>query len=256
MGPKGLAAILIDTGAGLVLIDGALPESAPAILGRIRALGYRPRDIRLILNTHAHFDHAGGIAALQAASGAEVRASEASAAVLRTGQVAVDDPQHGVLRSLPPVAQVSVLAPGEVIHMGHVTLKALDTPGHTHGGTSWAWRECAGRRCLDIVYADSLSAASAPGYRYTDATHLARAEAEFKASFAALEHVPCDILVTPHPEASDFWQRVARRRNDRNALVDAAACRQYAARARAGWEDRKAVDADAEKSAAAERARP
>lgn len=242
VGPHGLGVILIDTGAGLVLIDGALPESAPGILARVRALGHDPREIRLILNTHAHSDHAGGIAALQAASGATVRSSGGSAPVLRTGRPARDDPQLGVLRAFPPVPRVAEFAPGEVIRLGRISLVPLDTSGHTHGGTSWSWQDCEGARCLHLVYADSLSAVSAVGYRYTDPAHLAQADTEFAASFAALEAAPCDILVTPHPDASGLWARIARRGNDADALVDPNACRDYAARARKGWEERKAAE--------------
>jgi metallo-beta-lactamase class B len=240
VGPHGLGAILIDTGDGLVLIDGALPESAAGILRRVRALGHDPHDIRLILNTHVHFDHAGGIAAIQAASGAEVRASHDSAATLRTGELANDDPQHGLSLGFAPAARVTEFAPGEAIRLGRITLVPLATAGHTHGGTSWSWQDCEGRRCLHLVYADSLTAVSADGYRYTDPAHAARTEAEFAAAFAALEAVPCDILLTPHPEASDFWERIARRHRLPDALVNTQACREYAARGRSGWEERKA----------------
>jgi metallo-beta-lactamase class B len=242
VGPHGLGAILIDTGAGLVLIDGALPESAPGILRRVRALGHGPHDIRLILNTHVHFDHAGGIAAIQAASGAEVRASHDSAATLRTGEPADDDPQHGLVQAMAPVARVTEIAPGETIRLGRMTLTPLATSGHTHGGTSWSWQDCERRRCLHLVYADSLNPVSADDYRYTDPAHAARAEAEFSAAFSALEAVPCDILVTPHPDASDFWQRIALRHQFRDALVNTQACREYAALGRSRWEERKAAE--------------
>src|SRR5690606_22889772 len=106
VGTRGLAALLITSPEGHVLIDGGLPNSAPLILESVRALGFDPADIRLLLNSHVHFDHAGGIAALQHASGARVAASAASAPVLESGESEADDPQHGVLLGFPAVADV------------------------------------------------------------------------------------------------------------------------------------------------------
>lgn len=242
VGPHGLASILIDTGDGLVLVDGALPQSAPGILRRIRQLGFDPRRVKWILNTHAHFDHAGGIAALQSATGAMVLASRESAAVLRSGTVAADDPQAGTLPGFPAVARVRTFEPGAVLHLGHLELHSLPTGGHTHGGTSWAWQACERGRCLQLVYADSLGAASSSGYRYSDPGHLPRATREFESAFRALESVRCDLLVTPHPEASGFWERVDRLAADASALVDPGACRTYARSARAAWQQRLAAE--------------
>src|SRR5690349_5792661 len=118
VGTHGLASILVTSTRGHILIDGALPASAPQILANIRALGFRVDDVRLILNSHAHFDHAGGIAALQRASGARVAASPWSARVLERGASLPDDPQYGVAFSYPPVHNVRVIADGETLHIG------------------------------------------------------------------------------------------------------------------------------------------
>ena len=95
VGFGGLSVALIDTGAGLILIDGALPQAAPAILNNVRKLGFRPRDIKYILSTEPHFDHAGGIAALARDTGATVVASPRGAEGLLAGRHAADDPQRG-----------------------------------------------------------------------------------------------------------------------------------------------------------------
>jgi metallo-beta-lactamase class B len=102
VGPSELSSILITSSKGHVLIDGALPESAEQIASNIRTLGFRVEDLKLILNTHVHFDHAGGIAELQRMSGARVVASDWSAAVLSGSGVAKDDPQYG---TIPPIAR-------------------------------------------------------------------------------------------------------------------------------------------------------
>jgi metallo-beta-lactamase class B len=195
VGPRGLSSILITSPQGDILLDGALAESAPQIAAHIRALGFRLRDVKLILNSHVHYDHAGGIAALTRMTGARVAASPWSAAVLRTGRPVADDPQHDILLPLAPVPKVQVIHDGGTLRVGSLAITAHFTPGHTPGGTSWTWRSCQQGKCLDLVYADSLTPVSAPGYRYSDHPDLL---AGFQHSFAWLRSTPCDILLTPH----------------------------------------------------------
>ncbi|MFC5579879.1 subclass B3 metallo-beta-lactamase [Rhodanobacter terrae] len=230
VGPYGLSSILLDTGQGLALFDGDLPESVPLIEANIRALGFRVRDIKWILNSHAHSDHAGGIAALQRDSGAQVLASAAGAREMALGGADRDDPQYGDMPDYPPVHHAKVLRDGEVARLGDVAITAHYTPGHTQGSTSWTWISCAGGRCLRMAYADSLTPIGAPGFRFSDHP---RHVAAFHQAIATVAALPCDILLTPHPDASDFWQKVAGRKSDADAapLIDAGACRTYAATA-------------------------
>lgn len=233
VGTHGLSAILLTSSAGDVLIDAGLPESAPLIEANIRALGFRVEDIKLILNSHAHFDHAGGIAALERASGATVAASPWSARVLERGASLPDDPQYGIGFAYPPVHGVRVIADGETVHVGPLALTAHFTPGHTPGGTTWTWRACEGDRCLDLVYADSQTPVSADGFSFTHSSTYPSVLSDFAHAFAVLEHLPCDVLLTPHPGASQMWERLAARdRGDASALVDRDACRRYAATGR------------------------
>jgi metallo-beta-lactamase class B len=238
VGTHGLSAILVTSNQGHILLDGALPESAPLIEANIRALGFRMKDVKLILNSHAHFDHAGGIAALQRASGAAVAASPASAPVLRRGTSGPDDPQYGVLLAFPAVERVRVISDGEIVRVGPLALTAHFTPGHTPGGTSWAWKSCEGKRCLDFVYADSQTPVSADGFLYTRNRTYPSAIADYERGFALLERLPCDVLLTPHPGASGLWDRVAKK-----DLVDRSACRRYAATARGQLARRVATEA-------------
>lgn len=250
VGPHGLSSILVDTGQGLALFDGDLPESAPQIEAHIRALGFRVRDVKWILNSHAHIDHAGGIAALQRASGAQVLASTAGAYELQRGGRDPGDPQYGLVPEYRPVRQVRGVRDGETLRLGNVAITAHDTPGHTPGSTSWTWRSCENARCLHMVYADSLNAVSAPKFRFS--AHP-RYLAGFRKSIATVAALPCDILLTPHPGASDFWKRVAERGSSANVapLIDRGACRRYATVAT------QALDAKlARERAAAKRSRP
>jgi metallo-beta-lactamase class B len=234
VGTHGLGAILVTSPRGHVLIDGGIPQSAPQVLANVRALGFRVGDIRLILNSHAHFDHAGGIAAVQRASGARVAASAASAPVLRRGASGPNDPQYGSLPGFPAVrGPVRVVADGDTVRVGELALTLHATPGHTPGGTTWSWRSCEAGRCLDIVYADSQTPVSADGFFFSRNTTYPGAVADFERGAQLLEHLSCDVLLTPHPEASGLWERLAARdAGNRDALIDRAACTRLAATAR------------------------
>lgn len=232
VGPHGLSSVLITSPTGHVLIDGDLPESAPLIADNIRALGFRLQDVKLIVNSHVHSDHAGGIAELQRRTGARVVASEWSAEVLKKGGVGKGDPQFGALRPIAPVKNVSTLRDGEVIQVGDIEITPHLTPGHTPGGTSWTWKACEGTDCHEMVYADSLNPVSAPGFQYS--RDYPGAVEAFEKSFKFFETVPCDVLITAHPEASNLWERLAQREEGvrPDPMVDTGACRAYAASGR------------------------
>jgi metallo-beta-lactamase class B len=246
VGTAGLGAILITSKDGHVLIDGGLPQSAPLIAANIEKAGFRLGDIKLILNSHTHYDHAGGIAALQRASGAEVAASPPARLALQRGGPTPDDPQFGfgsTHNDYAPVATVRGIRDGEVLRVGSLALTAHFTPGHTPGGTSWTWRDCQDGRCLDLVYADSLNAVSAPDFRFSESGRARLLET----SMAVVAALPCDILLAPHPVLIDMPSRLARWKADPtvNAFVDTAACRQYAAAARQRLQARLAEEGPA-----------
>ena len=117
VGTRGLSAVLITSPQGHILIDGGSPESAPMIAQHIRQLGFKPEDVKFILNSHDHFDHAGGISELQKLSGAVVLASVQGEKVLRSGKPSKGDPQYGDLRSMKPVANTRAVADGEVVKL-------------------------------------------------------------------------------------------------------------------------------------------
>lgn len=233
VGPRGLSSILITSRAGHVLIDSALPESVPQIVANIRSLGFRIEDVKLIVNSHVHFDHGGGIRELQRLSGAKVAASPWSVEVLTKTGVGKGDPQFG---SIPPVALIpkaTTLRDGQTLRVGDIKLTAHFTPGHTPGGTSWTWESCEGKRCLSLVYSDSMTPVSAEGFRFNDSREYPTAVRDFERSFAFLMAAPCDILLTSHPDASGFWQRLeGRERGVRpDPLVSPNACKGLAERA-------------------------
>jgi metallo-beta-lactamase class B len=227
VGPRGLSSILITSDEGHVLIDGGLPESAGQIAAHIRQLGFRVKDVKLIVNSHVHFDHAGGIAELQRLSGARVVASKWTSEVMTKPGVARNDPQYGVIPPISLIKHVEVLSDGQSFNVGPVTITAHLTPGHTPGGTSWTWESCEGAKCLNVLYADSLTPVSANGFKFTHNTKYPTAIQDFQKSFSFFRSVPCDILLTAHPDVSKFWDRVqARAKGTKpDPMVDTAGCR-------------------------------
>ena len=134
VGPRGLGVFLITAPTGDVLIDGGVPQDAAMIEENIRALGIGLHDIRWILNSHAHCDHAGGIAKLARDTGAQVIAGAADSALLARG--GHDDPEYGDRFVFPPVHVTRTVTDGEQLHLGDLLLTAHSTPGHTKDNTT------------------------------------------------------------------------------------------------------------------------
>ncbi len=223
VGTAGLGAVLIDSGDGLLLLDGGLPQSAAVIASNIEAAGFNVADIEFIGLSHAHYDHAGGLAALQRLSGAPVYAGEDAAEALRKGELLPTDPQYGAGRTgqnFPAVAEVIGVTDGWTLSLGDVTIRAIATPGHTLGGTSWTWESCEEDRCFDIVYLDSLSTAARPGYRFSDGLGAILGE-----TIARIADLDCDIMLSTHDFSFGLHDKLAA---GREAFVDPDACRELA----------------------------
>jgi metallo-beta-lactamase class B len=231
VGTCGLSSILVTSPRGHVLIDGATEKAGPLIEANVRKLGFDPKDIKLILNSHEHFDHAAGIAYLQGITGADMAARSPAVATLQRGQSDRSDPQFLDLQKFLPVANIRTIADGETVHVGELALTAHATPGHTPGSTSWVWQSCEDKRCLNIAYADSLSALSDKQYRYGTTPGVADA---FARTFDTVAALPCNILLTPHPAASNLFARL----DGKAPLVDTDACKHYADNAHKNFEQR------------------
>lgn len=234
VGTAGISAVLITSQQGHILIDGAGPKAPAAIARHIRQLGFRLEDVKIILDSHAHVDHAGGIAALQKMTGATVLASAKGEPVLRTGRTSPGDPQFGSLTTpLAAVANTRAVRDGEVVKVGPLAVTARYTPGHTEGGTSWTWQATEGATTANMVYVDSLSAYSDGKFRYSGDPKYPTARADLERSIATVAGLRCDILVSAHPEAGGLWERKARQPVLGNAaFIDRQACIAYADKGR------------------------
>ncbi len=221
VGTCGISAILITGNAGHILIDGGTERGGDLIADNIRRLGFRLRDVKILLHSHEHFDHVGGIGRLQQLTGAQLVASPAAAKVFATGAAGAGDPQAGMHKPFPSARVDRIIGEGETVLLGNLYLTPIRTPGHTPGALSWHWGSCDGGVCRRIVYADSLSPISRDDYRFSD--HPAYVAA-YRAGLAKLAAVECDILLTPHPSASNMVERLA----GRQTLENVNACRDYA----------------------------
>lgn len=232
VGPRGLGVFLITAPTGDVLIDGGVPAGAPLIEANIRSLGINLRDIKWILNSHAHCDHAGGITQLAHDIGAQVIAGAADTPLLARG--GHDDPEYGDRFPFPPVHVTRTVTDGESLHLGDLVLTAHSTPGHTRGNTTWTWKSCEGTRCLQIADVGSLSA---PEYKLIGNPKYPGIVKDFEYSFAMVAALPCDIALGPHPGMVHFWERVDKReQGNADALIDPTVCRAYAIDARESFE--------------------
>ncbi len=223
VGTAGISAILVTSPQGHILVDGTTAKGAEVVAANIRTLGYKLEDVKYILSSHSHEDHAGGISALQKLTGATVLAGAANVEAMRTGVSPKIDPQFGSLSNFPGSAKVRGVADGEVIKLGPLAVTAHSTPGHTPGGTSWTWQACEAGQCKNVAFVDSVTAVSADSYRFTDHREVV---AQLRGSFTTVESLACDIAIAAHPEVNDMWGRQQRAAKEGSvAYVDAKGCR-------------------------------
>jgi len=199
IGTAGLTALLVVTDDGAVLIDGGMPQAADALLANMARLEVAPADLRLLLSSHAHADHAGPFAALKRRTGARLVANAESAALFARG--GTDDLHFGDDIAYPPVDTDRIVMDHEVVSQGGVDFTVHFVPGHTPGSVAWTWTDTRDGRPVRIAYVDSLSA---PGYRLQDNPRYPRLVEDYRRTFRTVRELPCDLLLTPHPDASGW----------------------------------------------------
>lgn len=237
VGTCGITALLITSPKGHFLIDGATGEAASGIAENIRKLGFKPKDVRYLLATHEHVDHAGGLAELKRITGAKFVTRAEAKAAMESGTPGPTDPQLGLLPPFEGVKADLILRDSQTLRLGQQELTMITTPGHTPGGTSWTWKSCEGAACQQIVYSDSLNAVSADTYRFTDNPAYV---ATIRASIDRVSSLKkCDILVSPHPLQSELFERLG----DKSKLVDRTGCARYASAAKDRLDARLAKEA-------------
>ncbi len=217
VGTEGLASYLIVTPAGNILIDAALPESAPLIEASIAKLGFKTSDIKILLNSHAHFDHSGGLAQLKKDSGAALAAMRGDVSALEGGFYLGSE---SVTRlSAPPVKVDRVLEDGDTVELGGSVLRAHLTPGHTRGCTSWGTRARDGDRSYEVLIFCSATVAA---NRITPPLQYEGIIEDYRRTFARAKELKVDVPLAPHPEFFDLLAKRDRNRADaaHNAFID------------------------------------
>ncbi len=205
VGTAGLAAYLFTSPNGLILLDGTLRENADQIEHNIATLGYRLGDVKILLNSHAHYDHAGGLRQLKQDTGAQLLASAGDRGALESG-APPSDTSYGLL-PIPPVKVDRTLVDGEPVRLGTILLIPLITPGHTPGCTSWATTAFENGMPLRVLIPCSLTVA---GNKLVGNKGYPGIVADFRRSFRRFRQIDADIVLPVHPELTDVLGRARR----------------------------------------------
>ena len=198
VGTAGLGAYLLTSPQGHVLIDGAMPTSAKMIEANIERLGFKPGDVKVLLNTHAHFDHAGGLAELKKDTGAKLYAAAGDRQALETGTYVGSEDVKAF--DFAPVKVDHVLKDGEQVRLGSIVLTAHLTPGQSGGCTTWTFPvKVDGAERQALLYCSTSVAANrlvskAKGPQYPGIV------ADYETTFAKLKTLQADVFLAPHAE--------------------------------------------------------
>jgi metallo-beta-lactamase class B len=202
VGASDITSYLIVTPQGHILLDSGLAETVPQIQQNVVQLGFHLQDVKILINSHAHYDHAGGLATLKRLTGAELMTSDADAALLAAG--GKGDPNFGDTLAFEPVTADRILRDGDKVELGGVTMVPRLTPGHTKGNTTWTMTVDEGGKRYNVVFAGSTSV---PGYKLVDNPNYPEIVADYERTFQILKSLPCDIFLGPHGNFFDLTKK-------------------------------------------------
>lgn len=220
VGSIGVSSFLITTPEGHFLLDTGFEDTVPQLEKNIGQLGFKPRDIKIILSSHAHVDHVGGHAAMKTITGAKIYCSAEDAKTLETGGLGdfIPLPRETIL--FPSTKADHLVRDGEHVSLGHVVLTAHLTPGHTRGATTWKMEVTEGGKLYHVVFFSSTTINA--GTKLLDHPAYPAIVADYTRTFAKLKALPCDIFLAPH--ANQFAMTTKFEQLDRgatpNPLID------------------------------------
>jgi metallo-beta-lactamase class B len=228
VGASDVTSYLIATPEGHILLDGGFVETAPLIEASIKKLGFKLEDVKILLSSHAHFDHAGGLAELKAATGAKFAAMDREAPILARG--GKGDFYFGDKEPFPPIQADRILHDGDTVTLGGAMLTAHLTPGHTMGNTTWTMKVKDGGRTYDVVFAASTSILE--GVSLTRNAAYPEIGEDYGRTFRVLKSLPCDIFLGSHASFFDGPGKADRLRKGakENPFVDPRGYKEYVAR--------------------------
>src|SRR3954449_2558065 len=224
VGSKDLASYLITTPEGHFLINSGYEETVPLIRDAVESLGFKMRDIKVLVASHAHSDHVAGHALARELTGAKVYVMRGDDGVIASG----GEGQYLYTRSRwKPCPVDRVLEDGEKVTLGGVTLVARRTPGHTRGCTTWTWRVDDEGKTYDVVV--NGSAKVNPGFQVVDNKDYPEIAADFAKTFRILKALPCDVFLGAHGSHFDMIEKYERAQAGpgKNPFIDPAGYRAY-----------------------------
>lgn len=208
VGVAGVSSFLIVTPQGDFLLDGGLPETAPLIERNISKLGFRLGDVKYLLNSHAHYDHTGGLAELKRKSGATFVASKQDAPALTAGEIRA-----------PGISVDRTIGDGEALRLGDTVMTAHITPGHTKGATTWTMVARDNGRSYNVLFYSSTSVVD----RLVNNREYPNIVADYERTFATVRKLPCDVFLGPHGNFFHLEEKRERLvKGDKTAFVDPA----------------------------------
>jgi metallo-beta-lactamase class B len=234
VGTKGLGAFLITTSEGHILMNTGMPSSGPMMVESIRKLGFKPEDIKLMINGHAHIDHAGAFAYFREKFGPVMAVMKDDVAAMESG--GKGDFKYADDFAYPPIKVDRVLRDGEQIRMGEVLLTAYHTPGHTKGATTWIANIIADGKPYVVAFPDGSG--FNPGYRLAKNPIYPGIAEDFRRTHHFLEMLKPDIWLAQHNEYYDFESKVRRAKTEGiNAWMDPEGYRRFISGKKRAFED-------------------
>ena len=233
VGASEIASFLIATPQGHILIDGGFEETAPQILANIKKLGFKPGEVKYLLNSQSHSDHAGGFAELKRATGAKLAIMEQDKAEVEAG--GRGDFAWGDTMLFPAVKVDRTLHDGDALALGGASLKALRTPGHTKGCTTWTTTATENDKPYNVVWVCSTTA---PGYKLVGNTQYPNIVQDYRRTFEILKKLPCDVFLASHGNFFNLEVKSKQIRADaaRNPFIDPDGYQQFLERTQRDFE--------------------
>jgi metallo-beta-lactamase class B len=234
VGTQGLGVFLFTTSEGHLLMNTGMPSSGPMIIESMKKLGFKPEDIKIMINGHAHIDHAGAFAFLKEKTGAELAVMKDDVAAMESGDKG--DFKYADDFAYPPVKVDRVLRDGDAIRMGDVLLTAYHTPGHTRGATTWVAELVADGKAYVVAFPDG--AGFNPGYKLMKNPSYPGIADDYRRTHHFLEMVKPDIWLAQHNEYYDFAGKLERAKTEGvKAWIDPEGYRRWVSGKKRAFED-------------------
>lgn len=224
VGASDVTSYLITTPKGHILLDSGLYETVPQIKENVAKLGFKFSDIKILINSHAHYDHAGGLAELKKETGAKLYASRPDAKLLERG--GKNDPNFGDRFPFAPVKADKTFSDGWKLKHGGANLKALVTAGHTKGCTTWTTTVREAGRDLNVIFVCSTTA---PGYKLVGNKPYPNIVSDYEKTFRRMKDLRIDVFLSSHATSFRMAEKaeIALRGPETNPFIDPAGYMQY-----------------------------